>query len=73
MKTVGIVGMGYVGTAMHKFFAHGHQHHHVYTYDTKFDHISKKNIINKCDVVLICVPTPSDPNTLRCDTSIVEE
>jgi UDPglucose 6-dehydrogenase len=50
--------------------------HHLFKdaaiYDPKIYPESKKEIINECDTVFICVPTPSLPDG-SCDTRIVEE
>ena len=66
MKKVGIVGYGYVGKAMARFFAN---HYDVCVYDPAYsieaqdDGFSgatfvEKDDINKCDFGIICVPTP---------------
>lgn len=79
-KKIGIVGFGYVGQAMCKFFE---DHFDVIFYDTNYkkssqeatliDRRSKnKEDINKCDLAIVCVPTPMGMNG-RVDTSIVTE
>lgn len=83
-KKIGIVGYGYVGKAMFDFF---NSHYNVLVYDINppvrsryggtdkveyYDFVATKEQINECDVVLVCLPTPSLENG-RCDTSIVEE
>jgi nucleotide sugar dehydrogenase len=76
-RKIGIVGYGYVGKAMASFFEN---HYQVFIYDPRIEAFEKrsnvtlatKNQINKCDVALVCVPTPSDENG-NCDTSIVED
>ena len=65
---IGIVGMGYVGGAMYDFFKN---HYNVITYDVK-DNEADFNLINLCDFIFICVPTPERKDG-SCDTSIVEE
>jgi UDPglucose 6-dehydrogenase len=62
--SVGIVGMGWVGKAMHDLFPD------AYCYDIAMPETSMENI-NKCDVAFICVPSPC-PDKKRLDTSIVE-
>ncbi len=80
MKKVGIVGYGYVGKAMARFFAN---HYDVCVYDPAYsveahdDGLSgatfvEKEEINKCDFGIICVPTPKG-KTGECDTSLVED
>ena len=82
-KKIGIIGQGFVGTAIREKFKHYYQ---VHTYD-KFetdkcvsydgdDIIStEKNciesIVSKCEITFVCVPTPMFHNG-KCDTTIVE-
>jgi UDPglucose 6-dehydrogenase len=61
---IGIVGYGHVGKAMYELFKN------AIIYD--INGIGSKEEINQCDVVFVCVPTPSK-NDGRCDTSIVED
>jgi len=61
----GIVGYGHVGKAMHNLFKDAVIYDPGYTDD-------KKELINQCDTVFVCVPTPSLPDG-NCDTRIVEE
>lgn len=68
-KRIGIVGMGYVGTAMQKLFEN---HYDVVAYDPGKKLPATKEDINACDLVCVCVPTPSKADG-SCDTSIVEE
>ncbi len=70
---VGIAGFGYVGKAYYKIF------NDAVIYDpfvkredfpdVKF---ADKDELNKCDMVLVCVPTPTSVDGKTCDTSIVE-
>jgi UDPglucose 6-dehydrogenase len=62
---VGIIGYGHVGKAMHKLFKN------AIIYDPK-EFPDRKDAINDCDTVFVCVPTPSLPDG-NCDTRIVEE
>lgn len=69
---VGVVGYGYVGKALTRFFRRAHS---VFTYDKNLDgHCSSRNKedIAACDVVFVAVPTPITDDG-RCDTSAVEE
>jgi len=68
-KKIAIIGHGYVGKAMVKFFK---DHYDVFIYDPNEENSHTQEDINKCDLGVICVPTPmSDDGS--CDTSIVEE
>lgn len=67
MKTVAIIGMGYVGKGMLRLF----QKH----YDVRWYDISTQPDITQvqgADLAVICVPTPQS-ETGACDTSIVED
>ena len=82
-QKIGIIGQGFVGTAVREKFK---QHFNIYTYD-KFDNekclmyvngkvneslrLSLSDIISNCEIVFVCVPTPMFENG-ECDTSIVE-
>jgi len=73
MKTVGIIGYGYLGRAFARFFD---QHYIVRAYDpyaTVDEHLkASRDQINECDMAVICVPTPMKEDG-ACDTSIVED
>lgn len=75
-KKIGIVGFGYVGKAMAKFFE---LHYDVFIHDPEYP--SQRNQlhsfvdrdgINECDLAVVCVPTPMVEGGV-CDTSIVKE
>lgn len=71
-ETVGIIGQGFVGTAV-RVGLDGH--FNVMTYDkyetNKTTH-QPSEILKKCEVVFVCVPTPMDVETGECHTGIVE-
>ena len=68
---IGIVGLGYVGTAIKSGFE---KHYELETYD-KYD--EKKStcdladLVEKCKVIFVCVPTPMNKDG-SCHTDIVE-
>ncbi len=71
INKIGIVGQGFVGTAvregLNKFFD-------VHTYDrdlTKSTCETLTELVNKTEVIFVCLPTPMLKNG-ECDTSIVE-
>ena len=68
---IGIVGQGYVGTAVKEVFS---KHYKIETYDLD-ESLRTCNdlleLINKSDVIFVCVPTPMRKDG-SCDTSIVE-
>ncbi len=80
MKKIGIVGSeGYVGQAFKRMVEDKYQ---VIEYDPKLgDKSATKEEINKCDLVVVSVPTPMSENykevdglkVYQCDTSIVED
>ena len=71
---IGIVGQGYVGTAIKVGFEPHYDY--IHTYD-KFD-ISKstvpnlKDLVDKCEVIFVCVPTPMRKDG-SCDTRLLEK
>ena len=73
MKSVGIIGQGYVGTAVKTVFE---KHYDIKTYDKyEEDKTNVKNIaelITESDLIFVCVPTPMDPDG-SCNITIVEE
>ncbi len=69
---IGIVGQGYVGTAIKVGFE---PHYQVETYD-KYDEDkstceSLRDLVGKCEVMFVCVPTPMNKDG-SCHTDIVE-
>lgn len=66
---VAIVGYGYVGKAMYDFF---NKRYDVIFYDPFVEGSCTKDDVNKCDLAVVCVNTPSNPDDGSCDTSIVE-
>ena len=73
IRTVGIVGQGFVGTALREVFS---CYNKIYTYDKAHEHLSTHKSVTAlaydCDVVFVCVPTPMKKDG-SCDTSIVEK
>jgi|TARA_Y100000310_G_scaffold270565_1_gene284504 UDPglucose 6-dehydrogenase len=77
MKKIGIVGHGYVGEAMGRFFEN---HYDLKIYDPKYTNetlkepkgLTGKNGINECDMAVVCVPTPMNDDG-SCDLSILDE
>ena len=68
---IGIVGQGYVGTAVKEVFS---KHYNVETYDLDKDKCSVdylEEIVELSNIIFVCVPTPMKKDG-SCDTSIVE-
>lgn len=65
MKSVAIIGYGWVGKAMHQLFPE------AYLFDPALGY-GEKEEVNKRDIAFICVPTPNIGEG-RLDTSIVED
>lgn len=73
MRSIGIVGQGFVGNAIKEGFK---DHFNVLTYDKYIE--SKSNatleeIVSECDVIFSCVPTPMDMETGEASIDIVRE
>ena len=70
---IGIIGQGYVGTALKVGFE---DYYNVETYDkydlTKSTKSSIKRVVESTDVIFVCVPTPMRKDG-TCYTGIVEE
>ena len=68
---IGIVGQGYVGTAIKVGFE---PHYRVETYD-KYDKSKSTcdlfDMVETCEVIFVCVPTPMNKDG-SCHTDIVE-
>lgn len=69
MIKIGIIGYGYVGKALHRFFEN---HYEVKIFDPNVENTNTKEEINQSDIVFISVPTPRGENG-ECDISIVEK
>ena len=67
---IGIVGQGYVGTAVKTVFE---KHYKVNTFDLngKCNCIDMEDLVDKSDIIFVCVPTPMKKDG-SCDISIVE-
>ena len=68
---IGIVGQGYVGTAVKEVFS---KHYEVETYDLDKDKCSVdylEDLVELTELIFVCVPTPMKKDG-SCDTSIVE-
>lgn len=68
---VGIVGYGWVGKAMYQLFP-GAYIYDPYSKEKNTYFTESKDLINSCDIVFVCVPTPCINETVL-DTSIVEK
>ena len=71
--TIGVIGQGYVGTAIKLGFQ---EHYKVLTYD-KFDlakstHSKISDLVEETKIIFVCVPTPMRKDG-TCYTGIVEE
>lgn len=64
---IGIIGYGYVGSAI----GWAHKHDQVLIHDPKFPDSVNKSEFLTCDAVYVCVPSPSTEDG-HCDTSILE-
>ena len=67
---IGIVGQGYVGTAVKEVFS---KHYKTNTFDLNGDCTCTdiEDLIAASDIIFVCVPTPMKKDG-SCDTSIVE-
>jgi UDPglucose 6-dehydrogenase len=71
--TIGIIGYGVVGKHLHNLFDAAGQKTVIYDkYKPGFDDATRRNEINRCDLVFVAVPTPAQCNG-ECDISEVAE
>ena len=64
---IGIIGFGTVGKAIHRGFE---AHHEIFIHDPDLG-TKLSDVTDNCNAAYIAVPTPTDNETGRCDTSIV--
>ena len=71
MKRIGIVGQGYVGTAVKTVFE---KHYKCNTFDIKQECNcdTLQELVTKSEVIFVCVPTPMNKDR-SCNTDIVED
>ena len=72
---IGIIGLGYVGSAIKNFFAN--KECNIYTFDTNSDkassaHSVKNLLANNLDFIFLCLPTPMKKDG-SCSIKIVDE
>ena len=69
---IGIIGQGFVGTAVNEGLA---KFFNIETYDINKSSTctSLEDISNKSDVLFVCLPTPMDKETGQCHTNIVQD
>ena len=67
---IGIVGQGYVGSAVREVFS---KHYETNTFDLNGNCTCTdiEDLVDKSDIIFVCVPTPMKKDG-SCDTSIVE-
>ena len=73
MKTIGIIGNGFVGKAVKESFKN---HFDVFIFDTdkrKANVESLNKLINKCRIIFLCLPTPMNLDDGSCHLGIVED
>ena len=72
MHTIGIVGQGYVGSAVKSVFE---KHYEVNTYDLDIDKCTVDyldDLVELSNIIFVCVPTPMKKDG-TCHTDIVED
>ncbi len=71
MKTIGVIGLGYVGTAVQKGFE---STNNVVTYDITKEctETSVQGVLSKAQIIFICVPTPMNTDG-TCNIDIVRD
>ena len=73
LKNIGIIGNGFVGKAVKESFK---KHFEVFVFDKDKRKANVKNLhelINKCKVVFLCLPTPMNLDDGSCHLGIIEK
>ena len=70
---IGIIGYGYVGRALARFFSKVHRVTIYDKFQERYNSSALKTSINECDFAFVAVPTPVAAGTPNCDTSAVED
>ena len=73
LKNIGIIGNGFVGKAVKESFK---KHYEVFVFDKdkrKANVKSLHELINKCKVVFLCLPTPMNLDDGSCHLGIIEK
>lgn len=68
---IGIIGQGYVGSAIKVGFEPYYELETYDKYNIDKSSCSLEKLVNICDVIFVCVPTPMDEDG-SCNTDIVE-
>ena len=70
MKSIGIIGQGFVGTAVNEGLA---KHYTIETYDIAKDSTcsSLNELYDKSDIIFLCLPTPMEKDG-KCHLGIIE-
>jgi UDPglucose 6-dehydrogenase len=70
---IGVIGYGYVGRAIGRYFA---RKHNVFLYDkyqTSYASEAHKLSINNCDLAFVAVPTATDTDGWKCNLEELED
>jgi len=70
--TIGIIGFGMVGRAIHHGFAQTADFR-IYDVNPKISENTLEEVVEDSDFIFICVPTPMKKDTGECDISILED
>jgi UDPglucose 6-dehydrogenase len=70
---IGIIGFGIVGRALHHGFAQSPVEFRIYDINPLCSENTFEETIKDGEYIFICVPTPTDYETGKCDTSIIED
>ena len=73
MKTIGIIGNGFVGKAVKEGFKN---YYEIFTFDKdkrKSNIETLNELVNKCKIVFLCLPTPMNLDDGSCHLGIVED
>ena len=73
LKNIGIIGNGFVGKAVKESFKN---HFEVFIFDLdqrKANVKTLEELVNKCKMIFLCLPTPMNLEDGSCHLGIIEE
>lgn len=71
-RVIGIVGFGFVGTAIHHGFAQAADFR-IYDRDERKRANTLQEVVEESDVIFVCLPTPMNLQTGQADLGIIEK
>ncbi|MDO8600855.1 MAG: hypothetical protein Q7R73_04630 [bacterium] len=71
MDHIGIIGLGFLGGTLRRYFEKNRRQYRLFFYDTG-KHIGSPEEVNKADIIFVCVNTPYSKKEGSMDASFLE-